>query len=453
MQDISLSVTFRSPRCHGPPCQTQRPSSSSHLDHDPQFSPLSSRTTMSARASNDYDDSSGTATSSWSRLPPELVLEIAAHNASSVPALCAMCLMSKTVRSCTIPFLFATVKFSSADDFDIWLDMFDRTPELGTNIVQEVKICPSGTSLPAGKALRNMDPSQMPHMPSVRRVLFEFERDPGFSGMAAGYLSMFPNMTELRLSAVFWDMDDVAKLLGACGSLKALWLARRIAHPEGDKLKLHPQSSRFDLTMLEELVVKEWFATFVLDLLRHSPPIALKSLAILLCQAPVNSQLLTLVAPSLHHLMLYPVHDMVVMFRRVRSLPELTSLTILVTSGRDPQAVIDAFPAAPNMKILSLRVEIYPGDENHLNTVMERTLRWDILAAGLPLRFPRFERLKFQFYVVRHTGSPLDDPSGFHEPHARARLEGKVRERIKDAGDYLSFEWLDEDQDRAVFWT
>ncbi|KAJ7446797.1 hypothetical protein FB451DRAFT_1412204 [Mycena latifolia] len=126
-------------------------------------------------------------------------------------------------------------------------------------------------------------------MPSVRRVLFECERDPGFNGMAGGYLSKFPNMTELRLSATFWNIDDIATLLGACGRLKALYLAGNgVAWPRSGTLELQPQSSRFDLTMLEELVVKERFASFVVNLLRHSPPVGLKSLAILLCQAPVN---------------------------------------------------------------------------------------------------------------------------------------------------------------------
>lgn len=395
-----------------------------------------------------------------------------------------MCLVSKTMRSSAMRVLFATITLASKEDFYWWLVMLSHTPELGTGIVREMKISSPQELRPWHRPLRLADPSLMPPMRCVRRVMFESGMDRLLTAMSSHYLSRFPNMSELHLSAIFRDTEDLIKLLGACGRLEALSLSNiTVVRPQVDAMKLYLELNPFDLSTLETLVVDNHSASFISDLLNHSQPVGLKSLTIVnshdnrpVFPTSVVERIFGLGAHSLQHFTMNPIvggfvgafiHPTCVlfaypqiepsleMFRRLPPLPALISLTIWLVPSADVREIIDNFPAAHNMRVVTYRVYL----PNHiqseveyvyrLNTAMGRAWKWDDLVGNLSRRFPRFEQLKFQFYVPRNEDSPYVNTYGTalrsNRP-LRGRMESTVRETIKDAGDSLSFEWFNHNE-------
>ncbi|KAJ6600032.1 hypothetical protein DFH09DRAFT_1070704 [Mycena vulgaris] len=202
--------------------------------------------------------------------------------------------------------------------------------------------------------------------------------------------------------------------------------------------------------MLEELVVERQYAHFTVNLLQHSPPVRMKSLTITDTSLSVLEELLALGARSLQHFILHPslIPHPGQIFHLVRSLPALKSFTMTLQPGGDAhrQAIFNAFPEAPNMTVLTFLVELSDQNrvEDHLKNILQNHLHWDDLVKGLLLRFPRFEKLKFHLYAPR-CKSTLDESRLHSQPDVCERMERMVREAIGDPGDYLSFQWFDED--------
>ncbi|KAJ7147923.1 hypothetical protein C8R43DRAFT_1129479 [Mycena crocata] len=157
----------------------------------------------------------------WSRLPAEIALEIAGHNATDVPTLRTMALVSKAMRFLAIEHLFSSIHLSCVEDLDQWLDMLLRTPGL-TNIVKKVAF--KNLSKPRGKRRPLFDAAMPPKIPSMSNVsTVEWWYDVSDGTKTAAYMALFPNMQTLCLCAVdFKNFLSLTNFLGSCGILKSL---------------------------------------------------------------------------------------------------------------------------------------------------------------------------------------------------------------------------------------
>ncbi|KAJ7364347.1 hypothetical protein DFH08DRAFT_949949 [Mycena albidolilacea] len=224
------------------------------------------------------------------RIPPELIAEIVAYNADDIPALHAMSLVSKAMRSFTIEHLFAAIHFICEQDITWWGAMVQRTPRL-QHIVKRVKFSdPSADEIRRHRHVRYLSeavvPPKIPIMPNVSIVEWESDTHTMDNSMAIAYMSLFPNSTELRLSGMHFHLagkfgsgfDQLARFL--CGrKLRVLSFCSTHVWDEPNEEDL-----TFDLTSLEELRVvgcsPDFFdnTEFVSQLVEASRPAALKSL-------------------------------------------------------------------------------------------------------------------------------------------------------------------------------
>lgn len=229
-----------------------------------------------------------------------------------------MALASKGLRASAIVHLFASINLSRTKDFAVWRDMVAREPKLAAIIVREVSFDRFFNRERAGKPRKEQqpprftDPASLPLMPNVRLVTWCTELLIDQTRMALSCLSLFPNLTELRLSAAFDHFNSLARVLAPCRQLKALHLVENRVN-RGGRMS-HPHSGpTFDLTSLETLEVQcQNPADYIIDLITHSPPRALKSLTIgnpaaqFPCSHAVINQLFKLAAPSLVDLEVEP---------------------------------------------------------------------------------------------------------------------------------------------------
>ncbi|KAJ7199253.1 hypothetical protein GGX14DRAFT_662564 [Mycena pura] len=429
----------------------------------------------------------------WLRLPLEITYEIAHCNAHDRSTLCAMALVSKTMRSIAIQFLFATIQFSWAEDVKLWIAMMRRMPELGIWIVKEVFFYSPNLGTAKGLPLKKRRKTgknrhraavgvlDIPQMPSVRLVSFEGDSCRPCATNSAKlvpYLSVFPSMTELHISCMmFADIEDLATLLGACEKLRSLTFINfevySPAHDNDWNEKDQLSSSLFDLTAVEKLrVVCDDSADFLLELMDHSRPDGLKSLTLgdayteTPCSVNVAEKLFAMSAQSLEKIALGAIfgissnaeymHQKVFteMLSAVPEFPALTSLELWLTPTRDSEPTVRKFPAAPNVKVITLSFLLEADDVDALNAdvldlfaVMKwsPSLPWKTLAKDLlHKKFPRFERLEFNI-----CGNWL--PCRYCLPEIRMPVEGSVRSAIADVEDVLSFRWSDLDEKQVEY--
>ncbi|KAJ7669396.1 hypothetical protein DFH06DRAFT_1294177, partial [Mycena polygramma] len=253
----------------------------------------------------------------WSRIPTEIALEIVAHNTDDVPSLRAMCLVSKSMRSLAIEHLFSFVDFACEQDISWWRDMLQRTPELQT-IVKKVKFSyvdfgdkfwiMRHPEVYSPKQLHEaVVPLQIPTMPNVRVVEWEGWDGTNFFpiSMAVACMALFPKVTELDLCFItFNTMDDIVKLLGTCGILRALSVCCIQATQEDVPLSTVVSS---DLNALERLTIQSF--TCIPPLVAISPPAGLLSFRYIdfdIEDIQAAERVLQLAAPSLVNLELAP---------------------------------------------------------------------------------------------------------------------------------------------------
>ncbi|KAJ7098226.1 hypothetical protein C8R44DRAFT_811096 [Mycena epipterygia] len=331
----------------------------------------------------------------WSRLPFELAHEITAHNSDQFRTLKAMALVSKTMRSSAIVHLFAALKFSCPEDLHTWLDIVGRTPELGTRIVRSVKFSWNYAMGRAPDARRAPDPSSIPYMPNVQAVIWE-SSDVEDIAMAGPRLSLFPNMTELCLSGHFRDFESLSKMLGACRRLKILSLMETTVGEDGRIDKSRSHLGLFDLTALEKLEIHCIDpANYIADLLDHSTPLELRSLAPgnpISCDVPcsiaVMNKVLRLGASSLEKLVVDPGFgsqqvEGLDMFERLPPLTALKSFTLWLTPSSEAETLINAWPAAPNVTDITFRIQFHEDTTDELGLdlqlfrdILENTFTW-----------------------------------------------------------------------------
>ncbi|KAJ7676475.1 hypothetical protein B0H17DRAFT_125098 [Mycena rosella] len=224
----------------------------------------------------------------WSRLPSELAREVTGHNADDVPALRALSLVSKAMRSLAIEELFSVIRFGCAEDVAQWPEMLDRTPRLG-NVVRKVKFSRGpnrswlqGYRNPVTTPLSDSAiPPIIPPMLSVRVVEWhDTNARYGVSfqlGMAVAYMALFPKVQKVYLSNIYFDRrSSLTKFLGVCGTLKVLSLLDTyptVSGSESDSSDVSGTPDSFDLTELEELVVSSTYIghkDFLIPLLERS---------------------------------------------------------------------------------------------------------------------------------------------------------------------------------------
>ncbi|KAJ7249473.1 hypothetical protein C8J57DRAFT_690635 [Mycena rebaudengoi] len=368
----------------------------------------------------------------YSHIPFELAAEIASHNARDLDTLRAMTLTSSSMRSFAIPFLFAAIRFPWSETGEFWAELLESIPDLPTTTKTVHFRWPSN--------LLNAEVAHaaIPLMPHVRTVHWSIDcgsDSPIYKALnvadASLCLSKFPNMAELHIDgAVFVELTSIAQFLGSCGALSALYLfqggvVRETALPFDRSA--HGRPTLFDLSALETLDVQNGNGNYVINLLEHSPPRALKSLTLGACSPGTTRKLFALGSRTLERLLVYPFNDLPQIMDGLPPLGALHSLVICLLKEPPVQHAIgtigtlSTFPAAPNLTTITLQIRVgvdYAGYT--LETVdapsatlhgTERLPQSEILAEtmgklreALPedwarARFPRLEQLKFQLCV------------------------------------------------------
>ncbi|KAJ7255375.1 hypothetical protein C8J57DRAFT_1721911 [Mycena rebaudengoi] len=390
-----------------------------------------------------------------------------------------MALTSKTMRCSAITYLFAFIYLSWTEDFEMWLDILSREPQLRF-AVRTVKFYPEGYGSSRRELRRNLlkrrgpsvvvsDFSTMAPMPNVQSVIYKTSS--ADLTVAVPFLLMFPNMTQLDLTSAFDDFDGISKFLGACGKLHALNLVNVKVNDEGGLDKTFPHSSLFDLSALRKLTVKRTQPpNLIVDLMNHSSPVALESLCFgepatnAVCSIAAMEKLLTLGVESLHKLVLDLTLDyagtflfihsfsltrfveeleVVEMLQRRRLFPSLDSVAVWFVP--ESPVTIDLFPTAPKLTTMGLRIPCYwrekrdfQQDVKYLTDVLgTRLMKNDFTIANLLRRFPQFRQLIFQLY-------PPTDSYLHRDLDSRRTLESLILETIEDQdlANRVSFQWL-----------
>ncbi|KAJ7669390.1 hypothetical protein DFH06DRAFT_182776 [Mycena polygramma] len=399
----------------------------------------------------------------WSRIPAEIALEIVAHNADDVPSLRAMCLVSKNMRSLGIEHLFASIVFAREQDISWWRDMLQRTPRLRT-IVKKVKF----SALNFGdKAWRHPEmyppeqlheavvPPQISTMPNVRVVEWEgWDDETAFFpvSMAVAYMPLFPNMVELDLSIItFNTMDDVVKLLGTCGKLRALLVCfLQVAHEDAPLSTV----ASSDPKALERLTIKSF--TCILQLMTISPPAGLLSFRYIdvdIEDIQAAERVLQLAAPSLVNLELAPDFesdpDAILLEEQFRRMPALPSLETLTIPLLEAAPLLNALKA-PTLTTLILRIPLFlkdvERDRAYFDTVLHNAFPWggqsESMKSALMQKFPLLRRIKIHLSIPRN--SPIHFRRGL-----RRRMERQLWEQLEETGADVSVSlelaWLDDD--------
>ncbi|KAJ6575325.1 hypothetical protein B0H19DRAFT_1372151 [Mycena capillaripes] len=430
--------------------------------------------------------------SAWSRIPPEIIHEIAAHNADDVPSLRVMSLVSKTIRSFAIEHLFSMIHFACAHDFTIWHTMLRRTPKLQT-IVKRVKFSDAGRNrTERGRTVRSRKklsgavvPPKISVMPNVRVV--EWDGEDIVVSMAVAYMALFPNIQELCLNNLDLDgFDELARLLATCGSLRALSFRGVQAEDFGLDLGLEdewtppPTVSRellaFDLTALEELEVIECGdpdreSDYLVQMIEKSQPTGLKSLTFTEgfageepCSLTAMDKLLRLAASSLVNLSLgldsygsiMGNPEVTEILSRLPAFPALNLFSISLNSnGLETQRVLDALPA-PNLTVLNFQImfgdeayEIYSdfGDILHALPPCHSDSA-ESMKSVLKRKFPLIRQIGFYFCAPRNS-------TVHYKRGLRRRMERRLKARLEEVGaevaEYLEVGWLDDKLNPVVY--
>ncbi|KAJ7619229.1 hypothetical protein DFH06DRAFT_1342086 [Mycena polygramma] len=424
----------------------------------------------------------------WSRIPPEIAYEIAAHNADDVSSLRAMSLVSKTMRTFAIEHLFSVIHFACSHDMTWWHTMLLRTPKLQT-IVKKVKFSDTGRDrTERGRVVRSRKkisgavvPPKFSVMPNVRVV--DWNADDFIDiRMAVAYLGLFPNLNELYLNNFDLDgFDELATLLAACGKLRLLTLSNTKAdafeldYGSEDEWSPRTPTGRkptFDLTALEELVVmncgdpKDPDSDFLIRMVEHSQPTGLKTLAFTFtestfgrekpCSIRATERLLCLANPSLVNLSLLPIDlDMSQVTEMMKHLPAFPALTMFSTSlavnGAETQQIINILQA-PNLTTLEFRVVFSEDAYEDFDEFREiiRTWPWsksDSMKNAVTRKFPLIQRIGFSFCAPRNARVHF-------RRGLRRRLERRLRDRLDETGadvaEYLEG-WLDQNYNPVLY--
>ncbi|KAJ7636884.1 hypothetical protein FB45DRAFT_907612 [Roridomyces roridus] len=402
-----------------------------------------------------------TSSGQWSGFPPELIHEIVIHCGSTFSTLKALCLTSRTARYSAIRYLFSQIVMVSADDFEMWLDIVTRMPNLTLSVRQVTfRPCASGREM---RPLKDVwEPSRMPRMPKVLRVKIHaapsLDQHAGFLAKSPAFLSLFPNVIELHLSAKFRGLHPFYALLRACGKLRTLHLVDTDVWAGGDAMP-NPNAAecRFDLSKLENLLIHSPCAVpnhFIMNILDRSPPTALRSLKLgtssRVLFPPLLDTILGLAEHSIQHLdvnsnarsddMNNNAHYIRALKRRI-SLPSLTSVTIWLDKMVDDD-LINALPLAPNLTLIMLRIAARSSDD-----ILQTTSSLKILAIKAEQSFPQLHRLIFQLYVPRASALNRVRQDLHCEPARRAEVERNVRLWLPrfESGVQFHFEWFDLD--------
>ncbi|KAJ7484344.1 hypothetical protein FB451DRAFT_82497 [Mycena latifolia] len=427
----------------------------------------------------------------WHQLPPELLQEITGHNADDVPTLRALSLVSKTMRSMAIKELFSIIHFACAEDFARWLDMLGRTPGPG-NIVQKVKFSDLGPLwLERHRGLdkaTNISRAAIPpiilHMPNVRVVEWDLNGGNFKLGMPVAYMALFPNIQRLYLSHMpFSSVMSLANFIAACGSLKVISFLGRLIDSgpqaesdpgDSDAIGTSLQLCPLNFAELEELSVASTYTEgtrdFLVHLVKHSPPVELKSLSFERvmdfdqdpCSIPAMEELLKLAASSLVNLAVEPTlwsipQDQIPeMFGRLPAFPSLQSLTIWLSPNRQAEWLVKALTAALNLHTLIFRIgftDHYDINEHrrHLDEILRVAFPWDTsesLKSLLKDKFPLLRRIGFHF-SLSHT-SDMHFRRGLRRRMER-RLRGHLDQAGADVAEYLELEWFDEKYNPATY--
>ncbi|KAJ7648647.1 hypothetical protein DFH06DRAFT_1209259 [Mycena polygramma] len=396
-----------------------------------------------------------------------------------------MALTSKTLRAEALVHLFAAINLSQPKDRAMWGEMVIREPQLATSIVKEISFDRFFNRNRGGRPRnaqhyppRPIEPPSLPQMPNVQRVTWCTELLVDQTPMALRYLSLFPNLTELRLSAAFDQFDSLARVLAACGRLSALYLSEMRAD-RYCRMSRPYSGPAFDLAGVQKLEVQcLTSAEFIVDLITHSPPLRLKELIIggpegqLPCSSAVLRHILRFAAQSLEVLQVEPSfctkHEPRSPFCKyalaslpsLGSFPALRSLKMWLDPDIGVQAVlnvINALPPSPNLVSITLRIpfftaagasqaEIESDIQGFTQTIHSLAQSPLLLDAALLQRFPRFDTLRIDFCTT-----PL---SYFdYTPALRRRMERFLRRETVHMNGSLEMEWfsLDADVQRLSF--
>ncbi|KAJ7636881.1 hypothetical protein FB45DRAFT_907605 [Roridomyces roridus] len=394
-----------------------------------------------------------------------------------------MSLVSRATRFLAIMHLFSSISFTCVEDFEWWLSMLERTPDLA-NLVQRVKFDDRDTTRSrrclGRRSVRRLSESSIapiiPPLPRVHLVEWNARGEQPPIQMMTAHMSLFPHLQRLQLTNTFFaSFARFAALVGACGQLRCLSFKdiTAIDVPQSDSespVEFTPSDPITpDLTALDELRVQGFdtepgYGEFVARLIQEYPPTQLQTLIfghvledmVEACSLAATETLLKLAAPSLVNLVLAPSfldpsNDHIsAMFGRLPVFAALETLTIWLGPNQLAEAVVNTLQGAPNLTRLNFRIPLYHDYyeevRDELIGMLFEVFPWhgaDSMKTVVTRKFSSCRKIAFQFCA------PCDSEVHFRRG-ARRRLERRLEEELEESGadldgEYLQMEWLDED--------
>ncbi|KAJ7636888.1 hypothetical protein FB45DRAFT_1001819 [Roridomyces roridus] len=391
----------------------------------------------------------------WSTIPEDVAGEIFKHTADHEGTLLSLVLVSKSIRSLTIPHLFSELEFGGVGRFQEWREMVAREPRMAT--------CPKRVevALSEHEITSVADVGPIAPLLNVDLVIWR-----GNLRIFTGFIPLFPNATRFGIKKTSnYTFQQLCNFLGACGRMRALTFSETDYKDRGMGHGQIPFAP-LDLSALEDLSVirvGDRKKNYFIRLLNASQPHNLKSLSFgdmfrdEPCSLQSAERLLQFAAPTVCELLLDPLFPdsdpaqerIMQMFEQLPSFTALESLTIwLGVEDRYALDVVNALQGAPNLTSLTFRISFDQADNNIYTTeflpLLDNSLQWgaaESMKTILNCKYPLCPRVVFQFcaprYLVFH-----------HQPNLRRKMERKLKRKLGQIGldieEYLVVEWVDD---------
>ncbi|KAJ7581773.1 hypothetical protein C8J56DRAFT_958271 [Mycena floridula] len=326
--------------------------------------------------------SEGHRSPSWPDLPFDIAEEIVAFYNEDRSTLFTLALTSQTLRSAALVHLYSEIDLSSQSDFDQWESMVARSPELGNRIVKTVRYDPlrqsRGRKQPLDPYMQYNIPEEMfrkPRPQSPPRYPYRIAQIPSVTTLHCfgqpspiSFLSLFPNMTHLRLRTCTLDhWLEVTDYISSC--------PRLLKHLALEHVSLigayvpESVSARCDLSELETLALLG-HESGLDELFRHITIPPLRSLNLgddkgrPACSPAVFLTLLQASAHSLEHLVIDPTmfdgpadfKTIAQYIEQIPSFPELRSLSLWCSRLSHPELFLEKISSAPALTYVGIMV-------------------------------------------------------------------------------------------------